>query len=312
MKRLLATVLAGGAGLLAVSAALAQDTNTQADPNKTYDLKAKYSVGDLLSYKMQMDMNMEMKGQNGSSPFPGGKMEMSSDVRYKTVGIRPDGTAVIVMQTQNGKGTMAGNALPVPETPPITMEIDSRGIGKVRGMENVPGGQALSQMFNMNRVPTMGVVLPDHPVKVGDTWNAEIPSPMGAIKIDCTLLGTEPVGGKETLRVKMTTTMPLDMKMGAGGKPVTEAEQAMMVMTGNAITNSILNILPDNARLVKMAGDMSTNMKMEIKGEAASQSPFGSEMNMKVDGKMSMNLVSAGRVPASPVPAKSVKKKSRA
>ena len=48
---------------------------------------------------------------------------------------------------------------------------------------------------------------------------------------------------------------------------------------------------------------MKTEIKMEMKGEAASQSPFGSEMNMKMDGKMSMNLLSAGKVPAVPVKA---------
>jgi hypothetical protein len=296
MKRVIAPILACGAAVMAVAPVRAQDS--QADPNKTWDIKAKYSVGDLLMYKMQMDYNMEMTTPSGASPLPGGgKMEMSSDIRYKTVGVKPDGSAVIVMQTQNAKGTMAGNALPIPETPPITMEIDPRGVGKMRGMENLPGGQILGQMLNMNRLPSIGVVLPDHPVKVGDAWTVEIPTAMGNIKIDCTLLGAEPVGGAETLRLKMTTTMPLNMKMGSSGTPVTDESIAMMVMTGSATSNSILNIAPDTARLIKMAGDISTNMKMTFKGDAATKSPFGSEMNMKMGGKMSMNLTSAGKVP---------------
>jgi hypothetical protein len=289
--------------LLAAGSALGQ-----ADPNKSYDIKAKYSVGDLLKYKMQMDMDMKLTAASGTSPFPGGKMEMSSDLKYKTVALRPEGGAVVVIQTENAKGTMAGNPLPVPQTPPVTMEIDSRGVGKVRGAENLPGGAGLAQVMNMNRMPAMGIVLPDHPVKVGDSWSTETPSPMGKIKIECSLLGTEPIGGAETLRIKMVTTVPLDMKIGQNG-PVTEAEKAMMVMTGNIVSNNIANILADNARIVKMAGDMMASMKMEMKGEAASQSPFGSEMNMKMDGKVLMNLVSAGKAPATaPAPSAPAKK----
>jgi len=281
-----------------------------ADPDKTYDIKAKYSVGDLLKYQMNMNLNMAMTVPNGASPFPGGEMVMTSGLKYKTVGIKPDGTAVITIQTEGAKGTMMGQEMPVPATPPITMEVDSRGIGKMRGMENVPGGQVLSQLMNMNKMPSMGLALPDHPVKIGESWDVEIPSPMGKIKMASTLLGVERLGGVETLRIKMITTMPLDFKMGAAGTPVTDDAKAMMIMSGNSVTSSILNIQSDNARILKLAGDIKTDMKMTMKGEAASQSPFGSEMNMKMDGKMSLNLLSAGKVPATPVkpPVKADKK----
>jgi len=280
--------------LLAASSVWGQDS--QADPNKTYDIKAKYAVGDLLKYSMRMNMDMAMTVPNGTSPFPGGKMEMSSDLKYKTVAVKPDGGAVLVVTTENAKGTMAGNSLPVPQTPPITMDVDSRGVATVRSAENLPGGAAISQVMNMNRMPAMGVVLPDHPVKVGDSWGTETPTPIGKIKIDCTLLGTEPVGGAETLRIKITTTVPLSMKMGPTGAPTEDADKAMMEMTGSVVSTNILNLLAENSRIVKMVGDFTSGVKMEMKGEAASKSPFGSEMNMKMDGKMLMNLVSAGKV----------------
>jgi hypothetical protein len=297
-------LLASGA-MLALALAPLRAQETPADPNKTWDIKAKFAVGDLLRYTMRMNMTMEMTTPSGASPLQGPQeMTTAADLKYKTVGIKPDGTAVVVLQTENNKTTLAGNEIPVPETPPITMEIDSHGVGKMRGLENLPGGQAFAQLLNMNRMPTMGVVLPDHPVKVGDNWGTTLDSPMGKIKMDCTLLGTETVGGTDTLRIKMVTSVPLDMKMGAAGAPVTDAAKAMMVMTGSVVSNAVFNILPENARIVKMAGDLTSAIKMEMKGDAASQSPFGSEMNMKMGGKMQMNLVSVGKVPAAAAPSK--------
>ncbi len=301
MKMSFAVFMAGVVLFLAAPPLMGQDK--QADPDKTYDIKAKYAVGDLLKYKMQMNMNLAMTVPTGASPFPGGEMIMSSGIKYKTVAVKPDGSAVIVMQAENAQVSMMGNAMPTPPSPPITMEVDARGVGKMRSGLNTPGMQALSQVMNLQQMPTMGVVLPDHPVKIGDSWDSELPSTMGKIKLASTLLGVEAVGGVETLRIKMVTIMPLDIKMGKTGTPVTDAAAAMMIMTGTAVTNSILNIQADNARIIKMAGDVKTDMKMEMKGEAASQSPFGGEMNMKMDGKMVMSLVSAQKVPAV-VPAK--------
>jgi hypothetical protein len=35
-------------------------------------------------------------------------------------------------------------------------------------MEKMTGGNAVAQMMNLNQVPTMGVLLPGHPISVGD------------------------------------------------------------------------------------------------------------------------------------------------
>lgn len=290
-------VLAGIFMALAAVAASAQD--------KTYNLAVKYTVGDLLTYKMQMNTNMELKTPDGNpGPLPAMEMVMSTTTRMKTAGIKPDGTAVITTRNEKGEMTMMGNTVPIPKTPDVTLEIDKRGVGKMRGLEKIEGAQVLSQFMNMNQLPTTGAVLPDHPVKIGDSWETEIPSPMGGtVKFTSTLLGVEQVGGQETLKIKQVMTMPMNFKIGPDTKPTTDEDKAMLIMKGDYIMNGLVNILEENGRLIKMAADIKGDITMEMKGDAAQQSPFGDKMNMKLDGKMSMNLLSADKVTApAPVP----------
>jgi hypothetical protein len=291
-----------GAALLACALPLpAQDQPS--DQSKTYTLEAKYAVGDLLTYKMQMNLTIEITAASGQSPFPGGEVTMNALMRMKTTGIKPDGTAVLSTQMQDAEMTFMGSTMPMPQSPPMVMEADRRGMMKMRNLEKMPGGAMLGQMMNFNQMPGMGVVLPDHPVRIGDSWEAEIPyftTTTEKAKVVCTLLAVEQIGGQETLKIKQVMTVPFVMSIGKNGQPTKDAAQAMMTMNGKFTVNGLYNILPENARLVRTVGDIIGGFAMELKGEAAQQSPFGSGMNMKMNGKLTMALTSAAKVAAAP------------
>src|SRR5579872_1106649 len=287
MQRYMFLALASALLAVAVIPASARGQQDQpppppVDPNKTYDLAAKYSVGDLLKYKAQMNFNVQVTTPGGNNAFPGGDIAGGFTMRMKTVGLLPDGTGVIALTVEGSEMSMMGNTLPMPQMPTTMIEADRRGRTKPRGLATAPGaGQAFAQMFDMNRMSSsMGAVLPDHPVKVGDTWQTEMPMPIGGtLKVVNTLMGVETVGGLETLKVKQVMTMPFDIKIGPDQKPTRDASKAVMVMTGSGTVDGVLNILESNARLVRMVADIKSDMAMELNGDAAQQSPFGSTMS---------------------------------
>lgn len=271
---------------------------------KTYTLVAKYATGDLLKYALQMHMAMDMKTAKGESPPLPGPMEGTSTMvmRMKTAGVKPDGTGVIVTNILNGQFSMMGNSAEFPSMPPFTMEVDRLGkIVKMRDLPAMPGGQMMSQFMNFNNMPGMGAVLPDHPVKIGDTWVTEIPFPMAGaqkIKIVSTLLGVEAINNRPTLKIKQEMSIPFNLKMGQDGRPTESAEDAFMSTNGQMTASGTMNILESNARVVRSVYE--GDGKIEMTGKAFPVEQTGGSIIMKMTMKMNMDLISAGKVqPAS-------------
>jgi hypothetical protein len=266
---------------------------------KTFTPVFKYTVGELLTYSMKMTMKMEMKGEQGDLPLPGGENVMSGKAKLKTVKVKPDGTGVVHYTMSNFSMQMMGQTMQMPEMPPVTMEMDSRGRTKVVNAPAAQGNPMMGQFMNMQQGPNSGIILPDRPIKVGDTWETEVDVPGVAgqkAKATCKLAAVEQVGGQEALRIEQVMEGPMDMLVGPNGQPTTDAASAMMSMKGTFSVNSVSHVLEKNGRLLKSSGEMKLDMVMEMKGDAAAQSPFGSKMNMKMDGKMSTDLVSATMV----------------
>lgn len=280
---------------------------------KTYDLRAVYSIGDLLRYQIQMNLTMDLKAERADLPIPPDmKMEMKAEMLWKTVGLKPNGEGVVVLTTRKGEASLMGSGMALPEPPPVTMEMDQRGrVVKMRGLENMPGGQMFSQWMNFHQMPGMGVFLPERPVKTGDTWESEVTMFGDARgKVVSTLVGVEAVGGKETLKIKQVWSVPLDLKIDQTGQRARDADRAQMILSGTFSADSLVNILAANARLVKVVTDV--NGAMEMRGPAAEQSEIGGALSMRLSGKMTMNLLSAGKVaPPRPKPGSGKGKKAR-
>ena len=279
---------------------------------KTYTLEAKHTVNEALKYKMSMKMKMDMKAAKTDAALPKlGDITMDMTMRLKTVAVKPDGTGVIVMQVLDGESTAMGQKRSMAGTPPITQEVDKRGkVVSMKGMEALPGAQFMQGMDFKNMGVT-GLILPDHPVRVGDTWETEQAFPLGDSKgkVTCTILGTESIQGQETLKIKQIWAVPLNMNMGMDGKPTKDEANAMIGMTGNVTISSLANILPANARAVKTVADVDMKLIMSMKGAAAAQSPFGETMEMTSKGKTELALLSAEIVtPPAAKPSSSLKK----
>ena len=152
-------------------------------------------------------------------------------------------------------------------------------------------------------MPATGILLPDHPVKLGDTWQDEQPFPIGDTKgkITCTLLSTESIQGQDTLKIKQLWVVPIVMSIGMDGKPTKDEASAFMIMNGQVTIESTANLLPANARVIKSCGDFGMKFAMQLKGPLADQNPFGSSMEMIGKGKTDLLLLSAGKVEPPPI-----------
>jgi hypothetical protein len=275
--------------------------------DQVYTIYSHYTLNDLLLYKMGMNMTLDMRNDQGTSMMPNGPVETTSSasVSMKTVSVTPDGSAVLEVKTSNMKVMTGGKEVVVPEPPAVKMNINKYGMAKMSGFENssMPQMQMVMKMMNMQNMPTMAAILPHHPVKAGDEWVNEIPSPMmkgATLTVKSKLLGVEVINGVQTLKLSQTFSMPISMAMGADGSPAADPANAAIVLSGNMSADSIMNILENNARMIrqntKISGEM--HMKMQQANTANGAAPMN--MNMKMNGDVLMSLVKAGKASSAP------------
>lgn len=269
-------------------------------PSQSYTLQAVYTKNEELLYKMSMNMTTDVTNENGVSMLPNGPMATvsSANTRMNTTDVKPDGSAVMVVQTSGMKMSMNGQAMAVPDPPIVTMDINKYGMAKINNMSqtNTPGLQMVMKMMNFQNMPTMAALLPKNPVSVGDSWTNVIPSPLDKtvnLTIKSTLLGVDNINGQETLKISQSFTMPMNMMMGKDG-PTQDPASAMMIMKGSIIVDSMDYILPKNARMIKMETKLSGAMTMDMQNMPNANSP--KNMNIKIKGDVNMNLVKVGIV----------------
>jgi len=300
------------AALMAVAVVpmLSQDSRSQhltspADRHKTYRLSTRYAVGDLLNYKTQMSMTLAMSDARGSPLFTR-TITMKCTTRMKTVGLQQDGSAVIAVRAERGEIYIPGNVIPTlgdtirtPDLRATMMVVDPRGVGKLRvGERNAGVPQPFTQMFDMNQMPPLGAVLPYNPVDIGDTWETDLPMPLGGrMKVSSRLLGIGKIGGGETLEIKQVVTMPFEIKLGPDLYRAHSGTNVVAVARGSGVVDGVLTILKANARLVKMVADVKGDIALEVTRDAAPEFRVFNTTKMRLTGKMFVHLTSASKVP---------------
>jgi hypothetical protein len=154
--------------------------------------------------------------------------------------------------------------------------------------------------MNFNKLSSMGAILPDKPIKVGDKWERQISGIFGdqPLTVIGELLAVEKVGEIEALKIKQTMTAPLDMGLGAGGKPATDKSKADMTMKGNISVTMTIYLQSDNARMVKSLGKIKSDMEMK----GAQLEPLGGSMSMDMDGEIGQELETVGKASDDVVP----------
>lgn len=272
------------------------------DADKTYTITPKFTAGEMVKFSFNMNMTMKMNPEKKGLPIPPEMlMKMGGTIVQKTKTVKPDGGAIYTTELRGGTMEVMGHQQPLPASPATTIEVDGKGqiikfdAPKTQGGGGFPG---MDNFMKFDRFSGLGAILPENPVKVGDTWEKSLSGILGdsSITIKSKLLGIEMVNNKETLKVEQTVEMPMDMSMDADQKPTTDKSKAMMNITGKISVVGIVNIMAEGARILKSGQKMLANMTMTMQGKAAAKSPFGASLGMDMDGDVVMNLASVGKI----------------
>lgn len=262
-----------------------------ADAGRSYVLKLVYRQGDMTAYAVNTSMKMRMTAEKQGTNLPDNSdFSMAMVSRSLVTGVRSDGKYRVRSTIVSGTVRAMGMEMPVPKTLPTTMVVDQRGrASSVQGPAMT--GADLTQMMNMGNLPSLGVLLPDHPVRAGDTWSENLPAPMGKgqMRYDCALLGEERVGGVETVKVKQVVTMPIEMHINEKGAPTTDPD-APLTMTGEVVINQAFNLRPTTGWVEKGIGSLRLSISLRVQGKQAESSPFGKSLSIDGNGTVAMRL----------------------
>ncbi len=253
-----------------------------------YKLRRVFKVNDIRRYKMVMDMNGEMLMGENSMPL---NMQMVMTYREKVAGIK-DGKATVHTTIESTKMYMNGQEFASPMMPDmsnmvITTILDERNkVHEVKGLERMAmgapglGGMNFGAGFN---TPPM---FPEGEIKVGDSWETEVPIPnAGDFKLTArqTFVSVEKVDGVEAARIKTEVEIPYERMMAAmasqmpmGAPPMTGTVKVVSFTLYDLATGNVL----------KMDGDVVMSLQMQGSNP---QAPQGMQLNMTM--KMSLTQV---------------------
>jgi hypothetical protein len=267
--------------LFAFLISLAAHAQTPPPTAAPVTLRLKYTPGEVLHYKMTMDMDMTttMNGQaaNSAAAIPPMKQHMETAMDQTVQSVNPaDGSATLLEHITQMTSTMNGQ--PVPGMDALTnaykdgFTMIMSPSGKILSFKmpppiagKLPPGMDLSKIGGM-----AATMLPAGPVRAGDTWGSDTDlSPMlgqlpGAAGMKMTILST--LAGIET-----------------GAQPIADINQ-----TYNGTINTSTPI--PNAGSLRITGRLggTTQVQFDINdGSMTSQ-----------DGTMTMNMIT--RLPKNP------------
>jgi hypothetical protein len=325
--RLTSRLLAASLFVLAgASVSRAQDAPAAA-PEVT--LAYKYQTGNLQKFRLdsKSDLTISPEGAAGLGPIPV-TAKLQAVYTEKVAGTNQGtGTLLVtlgsmlvdtnalgmsnIVKVQNGKVTTTVNGQPAPagsggdmikglaSNKPITLKRDARG-----GVTDANGSAAMVT----GGIGMTIAQMPDHPVKVGDSWDV-------AQKIRASVPGTP--GGQAAPEIEVHFTHTLKDLVTKGGKQFAIIESTGSGSTpadapGPAVNQNVTGTTRfDVARGAVASGqyNMDLSMKLATPGLPAGAPSQGAPSSIKVDGMIVMTLA---EVPAAPAAAKKAPAKKRA
>jgi hypothetical protein len=270
----------------------------QANAQDAIKLEYKFTPGELLRYKMVMDMNvaMNMNSQEGMSggQIPAFNGQIVMVMRQRAKKILANGDAEIAFAYESIKAPSLGSegTIAVDKLPVVTMVMSKDGIVKsVKGVTNpiLPMGQM--PMMDMPSLYQFGGSLPANSVKVGDTWTQNIANPTspGGIKVDGKLLSTDTkLDGVPVAVLKQDVSGNLNLNMPIPTPPEGGSAAPSMSMTGNISSTGNVYFSPEKGRMMQMDGNGNARINMSFPGVEEGQS---GAMNIDVQLKYVMSLL---------------------
>jgi hypothetical protein len=239
-----------------------------------------------IEYKVKKDMSwkqkVSMKG-DGTIDVAGNSIDMKMDivqaVTNKVTDVQDDGTFTLEVnqKTETMKVTVMGAEAPLPPDATADQKVTAK-LTKFGKPVDIKGVKIKSDQFDPTKLLQMaGNPLPEKPVKVGDTWEAEFKDKLEGLKLKGKLLGVKKVDGKQMAEIEYS----MGISGTALGKLIKEAAKEtapVEIEVGGAGMKGTMTTLIDLATGIQHKGTGKFDMDMEIK--AAGQEI---KMKMKMD-----------------------------
>jgi len=187
-------------------------------------LQHKLTPGAVTKYKMTMDMTTIMPTSGKGRPVTS-TMRTSGVIRSKVLGLLPDGSAKVMVSTEQFKMEMPGAASSSTGVPAesFTMVIDRHG----RILKQTSAGKSL---LGTDAWSAGGFLqLPGRRVYVGDSWMSEVPIPgtKSALKIKNRLVSLSAlIAGKRAAKITHTYSGKVNIGSPAPSNPKEEGTGA--------------------------------------------------------------------------------------
>lgn len=236
-KRFLIGLMALGAALTAAAAARVQEEVT---------LAFSYKKGDVFRYKLDVVasiMGMDVTVKTGQ------KMTIKE--------IKENGDYVILYESEPGVATIGGQEQEMPAQPPFEVTVSKRG-KFISYNSEAPQGIMSPEIEKLMAVMSENV-LPETPVKPGDSWTTEVDNPAAKGKkvvTKTTFVGVENVEGVDYWKIKQVSEAATD----DAGTKMTQ-EMTVWLVPGSGHTFKMEGKIKG---LPTQFGDMDWDVKMTL------------------------------------------------
>ena len=298
--------------LFATLCILLAGTLSPASAQDTYSLEYKFVPGELIRYKMVIDMNMSMKFDGttaqkatGSMQMPNMQMSMVIVTRQRTKKVLPNGDGQIAMAIESMKvvdPTGKTQQMPTKDLPVFTIVMGKNGVVKsVSGLEalqkslskNVPGGGKMPA-FNpgeFNQLMGQYAVFPSVPVPLGQAWVVDIPYPVGtgSIRVMSTFQSIDEKAGQKlaNLRQQYDGDIGYGMQMEIPESQQSKGGTANIQLAGKLQGDTTVDFALDKGHVRSMNGTIGMQMGVDFSATGGGESGGGTA---SIDMVMQMQM----------------------
>jgi len=238
----------------------------QAFGQDTVKLEYKFKQGELLRYKMIMNMTMQMSGIGGEeAEVPAMSAQTVAVTRQRTKKVLPNGDAEVTSAVESMKMTMGDKTqeLPVDKMPVVTMVISKNGTVKsIKGLDD-----KMPTMFGGMDLSALGQLggLPEGEVKVGDTWSQDVPFPTGgwSLQVSGELLSTDTKLGKykvATFKLNIGGDVSSEIPIPASSDE-TSSTGGNMAITGTTSGDATVYFSCEKGQIIRTEGTTTAQIR---------------------------------------------------
>ncbi|MEW6059668.1 MAG: hypothetical protein AB1551_05955 [Actinomycetota bacterium] len=268
------------------------------DEAEAQALALAFTQGQTQTYVIHMTMDGTMATE-GFGQEPVGEMpldmEMTETMTWGVISVDDEGVATVEVSITDVSGTMNGMTIPASETeaPPTEMKIAPDGRLLEVGGTAVPSSlQGTSGLGGVPGLDQYTPLLPDHPVKPGDSWTKDFSQemPFGEGKIEFTTVSKleryETVDGVEAAVITTEFELPLDFTVDfselLAGQDTSGMDMSGVSATyGGKVTTSMTAwVDPSGKQLLKSSATGDIDMTMEMSGEIPGELDFSGRMTL--------------------------------